>query len=95
MSDRSEAMLERMLVLMETFTQQGTPLPAQLCTKRELQVMVVLSGLLANPNLVASMLPEDMVDASMHYASLLDEKMGMAQAPESRIHALERLMRLE
>lgn len=88
-------MLERMLVLLETFTQQGTPLPAQLCNKRELQVMIVLSGLLANPQLVASMMPEDLVDAAMHYASLLDEKIGVAQAPESRIHALERLMRLE
>jgi hypothetical protein len=93
--DKSEAILERILGLLECFTQQGMPLPAQLCSKKELQVMIVLSGFLANPNLVASMLPEDMVEAAIHYASLIDEKMAMTQAPESKIHALERLMRLE
>ncbi len=93
--DKTEAILERILALLECFTQQGMPLQAQLCTKKELQVMIVLSGFLSNPNLVASMNPDDMVEAAVHYASLIDEKLAVAQGPESKIHALERLMRLE
>jgi hypothetical protein len=90
--DRLEPILHRILNLLESFTQQGMPLAAQTMTKREHQVSVVLAGFLANPQLAATMMPEEMVEAAIHYASLIDEKLSMAMTPESRIHALERLM---
>ena len=90
--DRLEPILIRILNLLESFTQQGMPLAAQTMTKREHQVAVVLAGFMANPQLASTMMPEEMVEAAIHYASLIDEKLSMAMTPESRIHALERLM---
>jgi hypothetical protein len=93
--DKTEAILERMLFMIESFTQHGMPLPALTFNKREMQTAVILSGMLANPGIASTMLPEEMVEAAISYGVLIDEKLGEVQAPESRIHALERLMRLE
>lgn len=87
-------MLQRILAVLESFTQQGMPLPAQTLTKREFQVTTIVAAFLSNDTLAARMLPEEMVDAAIEYAKLVDEKLSLAATPESRIHALERLMHL-
>lgn len=92
--DRLEPILHRMLAILESFTQQGMPLPAQTMTKREFQVTTILGAFLANDRIAATMLPEELVDAAIEYSKLVDEKLSLACTPESRIHALERLMHL-
>lgn len=76
--------------LLDAFTQGGTPLPALLGSRLEWQVTVLTAAMLANENLSASMTPDEMVDASINYTHLIQERLGYYQ--QNQMHSLERLL---
>ena len=46
--------------------------------------------MLANENLAASMEAEEMVDAAINYANLIQERLGYYQ--QTKVHSLEKLL---
>lgn len=81
---------DSLIRLLDAFTQSGTPLPALIGSKLEWQVTVLTAAMLANENLAASMNPEEMVDASINYTHLIQERLGYYQ--NNQMHSLERLL---
>jgi len=76
--------------LVAGFTQDGTPLSATIGSKLEHGVLVLTAAMLSNENLAASMDPEEMVDASLNYYNLIQQRLGYYQ--EHQAHSLERLL---
>jgi len=76
--------------LIAGFTQDGTPLSATIGSKLEHGVLVLTAAMLSNENLAASMEPEEMVDASLNYYNLIQQRLGYYQ--EHQAHSLERLL---
>lgn len=72
------------------FTQDGTPLSALVGSKQELGVVILTAAMLANENLASSMDAEEMVDASINYYNVIQERLGYYQ--QHQTHALERLL---
>lgn len=72
------------------FTQDGTPLSALVGSKQELGVVILTAAMLANENLASSMDAEEMVDASINYYNVIQERLGYYQ--QHQTHTLERLL---
>lgn len=72
------------------FTQDGTPLSALIGSKQELGVVILTAAMLANENLASSMDAEEMVDASINYYNVIQERLGYYQ--QHQTHTLERLL---
>jgi hypothetical protein len=53
----------QLINLIAGFTSGGTPLQATVGSKSEWMVTILTASMLANENLAASMVPEEMVDA--------------------------------
>ena len=76
--------------LIAGFTNDGTPLSATIGSKMEHGVVILMAGMLANENLASSMDAEEMVDASINYYNLIQERLGYYQ--QHQAHSLERLL---
>jgi len=76
--------------LIAGFTQDGTPLTALLGSKQELAVVILTAAMLSNENLASSMDAEEMVDASINYYNVIQERLGYYQ--QHQAHSLERLL---
>ena len=76
--------------LLDSFTNDGTPLEALLGSKVEWGVTVLTAGLLANENLAASMTPEEMVDGAINYYNLVQERLAYYRS--NQVHSLEKMM---
>ena len=81
---------EHLTYLLNNFTQGGTPLPALVGSKQEWQVTTLVAGLLANANISASLDAEEIVEAAINYANIIQDKLGEYQ--NAKIHSLERLI---
>jgi len=81
---------ESLVKLVDAFTQGGTPLPALVGNKMEWQVTMLTAAMLANESLAASMTAEEMVDASINYTHVIQERLGYYQ--QNQMHSLERLL---
>jgi len=76
--------------LLVNFTNGGTPLEALVGSKSEWGVTILTAGMLSNPNLAASMQPEEMVDAGINYYNLIQER--LAYYKQNQVHSLEKMM---
>lgn len=75
--------------LIAGFTQDGTPLSATIGSKLEHGVLILTAAMLSNEHLASSMDAEEMVDASLNYYNLIQQRLGYYQ--EHQAHSLERL----
>jgi hypothetical protein len=76
--------------LLAGFTQDGTPLSATIGSKMEWGVTVLTAAMISNENLAAQMTAEEMVDASINYYNVIQERLGYYE--QSKSHSLERLL---
>jgi hypothetical protein len=81
---------EQLVNLIAGFTNDGTPLQAIVGSKSEWMVTILTAAMLANENLAASMDAQEMVDASINYMHVIQERLGYYQQHQS--HSLERLL---
>ena len=81
---------DRLTQMMATFTAEGTPLSAIMGNRLEWQATILTAGMLANQHLSTSMEGEEMVDAAIAYATIIQKRLGHYQ--NNQIHSLERLM---
>ena len=72
------------------FTHEGTPLGAIVGSKQEWGVTILCASMLANENLASQMTAEEMVDAAITYATIIQKRLGHYQ--NNQVHSLERLM---
>ncbi|MFZ9069569.1 MAG: hypothetical protein ACO23R_19535 [bacterium] len=79
-----------LLRLLDAFTQSGTPLPALIGNKLEWQVTVLTAAMISNESLASSMTAEEMVDASINYTHVIQERLGYYQ--QNQMRSLERLL---
>jgi hypothetical protein len=84
------AVEDRLTQMMANFTAEGTPLSAIMGNRLEWQTTILTAGMLANENLSASMDAEEMVDAAITYATIIQKRLGHYQ--NNQVHSLERLM---
>jgi len=84
------AVEDRLTQLMASFTADGTPLSATVGSRLEWQATILTAGMLSNENLAASMDAEEMVDAAISYASMIQKRLSLYQ--NNQVHSLERLM---
>jgi hypothetical protein len=80
----------QLLNLIAGFTSGGTPLQATMGSKSEWMVTILTAAMLANENLSASMMPEEMVDASINYMNIIQERLSYYEG--AKLHSLERLL---
>jgi hypothetical protein len=85
--ERDPAQLYKLLA---GFTQDGTPLSATIGSKMEWGVTVLTAAMISNENLAAQMTAEEMVDASINYYNVIQERLGYYE--QSKSHSLERLL---
>lgn len=76
--------------LLQSFTADGTPLPALIGNKLEWSVTILTAAMLSNENLASSMDAEEMVDAAINYSNLIQERLGYYETV--KVHSLERLL---
>lgn len=76
--------------LLAGFTSGGTPLSATVGSKLEWGVTVLTAAMISNENLSAQMTAEEMVDASINYYNIIQERLGYYES--SKTHSLERLL---
>ena len=76
--------------LLAGFTQDGTPLSATIGSKLEWGVVVLTAAMLSNENLASSMDAQEMVDASINYYNVIQERLGYYQ--QHQANSLERLL---
>ena len=76
--------------LIAGFTNEGTPLAAIVGSKMEHAVVILTAAMLSNENLASSMDAEEMVDASINYYNVIQERLGYYQ--QHQAHSLERLL---
>ncbi len=76
--------------LIAGFTSDGTPLSATIGSKMEHGVVILTAAMLANENLASSMDAEEMVDASINYYNLIQQRLGYYQSQQT--NSLERLL---
>jgi len=81
---------EQLVNLLASFTAEGTPLSATIGNKLEWSVTILTGCMLANENLAASMDAEEMIDAAINYATIIQERLGYYQ--NARVHVLEKLL---
>lgn len=76
--------------LLAGFTSGGTPLSATIGSKLEWGVTVLTAAMISNENLSAQMTAEEMVDASINYYNIIQERLGYYE--NAKTHSLERLL---
>jgi hypothetical protein len=76
--------------LLAGFTSDGTPLSAIIGSKLEWGVTVLTAAMISNENLSSQMTAEEMVDASINYYNVIQERLGYYEI--SKTHSLERLL---
>ena len=76
--------------LLAGFTSGGTPLSATVGSKLEWGVTVLTAAMISNENLSAQMTAEEMVDASINYYNIIQERLGYYE--NAKTHSLERLL---
>jgi hypothetical protein len=81
---------EHIYYILDSFTKSGTPLPALVGNKLEWQTTTLVAGLLANSNICSELDAEEIVEAAISYANIIQEKLGKYN--EAKVHSLERLM---
>lgn len=81
---------QNLVNLFTRFTLDGTPLTAMVGSKLEWSVTILTAAMLANENLASSMEAEEMVDAAINYANLIQERLGYYQ--QTKVHSLEKLL---
>jgi hypothetical protein len=81
---------EHIYYILDNFTKSGTPLTAFLGGRMEWQVTTLVAGLLANPQVSQSLDAEQIVEAAVSYANIIQSK--LAQYEGSTVNNLERLM---
>lgn len=84
------AVEDRLTQMMATFTAEGTPLSAVMGNRLEWQATILTAAMIANDRLAASMDAEEMVDAAISYATIIQKRLGHYQS--NRVHSLERMM---
>ena len=80
----------QLINLIAGFTSGGTPLQATVGSKSEWMVTILTAAMFANENLSASMMPEEMVDASINYMNIIQERLSYYEG--AKLHSLERLL---
>ena len=80
----------QLINLIAGFTSGGTPLQATVGSKSEWMVTILTAAMLANENLSASMMPEEIVDASINYMNIIQERLSYYEG--AKLHSLERLL---
>jgi hypothetical protein len=81
---------EHIYYILDNFTKSGTPLPALIGSKLEWQTTTLVAGLLANNNICSELDADEIVEAAISYANIIQEKLGKYN--QAKIHSLERLM---
>lgn len=81
---------DQLVNLLASFTADGTPLSAIVGNKKEWQVTILAAAMLANETLAASMHAEEMIDAAISYASIIEKRLGMYQVDQ--VNQLEKLI---
>jgi hypothetical protein len=81
---------EHIYYILDNFTKGGTPLTAFLGGRMEWQVTTLVAGLLANQNISQALDSEEIVEAAITYANIIQNK--LAQYEGSTVDNLERLM---
>jgi len=76
--------------LLAAFTQDGTPLSATVGSKLEWGVTILTAAMISNENLASQMTAEEMVDASINYYNVIQERLGFYE--QSKTNSLERLL---
>jgi hypothetical protein len=76
--------------LLAGFTSDGTPLQALVGSKMEHAVVILTAAMLSNENLASSMDAEEMVDASINYYNVIQERLGYYQ--QHQAVSLEKLL---
>jgi hypothetical protein len=76
--------------LLAGFTSDGTPLQALVGSKMEWGITILTAAMLANENLASSMDAEEMVDASINYYNVIQERLGYYQ--QHQAVSLEKLL---
>ena len=84
------AVEDRLTQMMATFTAEGTPLSAVMGNRLEWQATILTAAMIANDRLAASMDAEEMVDAAISYATIIQKRLGHYQ--NNQVHSLERMM---
>lgn len=84
------AVEDRLTQMMATFTAEGTPLSAVMGNRLEWQATILTAAMIANDRLAASMDAEEMVDAAISYATIIQKRLGHYQS--NQVHSLERMM---
>lgn len=84
------AVEDRLTQMIANFTAEGTPLSAIMGNRLEWQATILTAGMLANQHLSTSMEGEEMVDAAITYATIIQKRLGQYQ--NNQVHSLERLM---
>ena len=74
------AVEDRLTQMMATFTAEGTPLSAIMGNRLEWQATILTAAMIANDRLAASMDAEEMVDAAISYATIIQKRLGHYQA---------------
>jgi hypothetical protein len=80
----------QLINLVAGFTSGGTPLQATVGSKAEWMVTILTAAMLSNENLSASMTAEEMVDASINYMNVIQERLAYYEG--AKLHSLERLL---
>ena len=84
------AVEDRLTQMMANFTAEGTPLSAIMGNRLEWQATILTAAMIANDRLAASMDAEEMVDAAISYATIIQKRLGHYQ--NNQVHSLERLL---
>lgn len=80
----------QLINLIAGFTSNGTPLQATVGSKSEWMTTILTAAMLANENLASSMTAEEMVDASINYVNVIQERLSYYE--NAKLHSLEKLL---
>ena len=81
---------EHIYYILDNFTKGGAPLSSFLGGRMEWQVTTLVAGLLANPNVSSNLDAEQIVEAAVSYANIIQNK--ISQYEGATVSNLERLM---
>ena len=81
---------EHIYYLLDNFTKGGTPLSSFLGGRMEWQTTTLVAGLLSNNQICQELDAEEIVEAAISYAKIIQDK--LAQYQGSTVNNLERLM---
>lgn len=81
---------EHIYYILDNFTKSGTSLSSFLGGRMEWQTTTLVAGLLSNPNVCQELDAEQIVEAAISYAKIIQDK--LAQYQGSTVNNLERLM---